>query len=139
MGERMNIENMMLPGGVAAALFILGLFRNSRGYLAVRDALGVASYNLGKAASAAGNSKLKGIYEPIEAVIVDWFLFMAEQMAAGMRNDNPEKLKTHIRRLDGVGSETRKAAVGAKLEEVKLAAATCDVPPEFGRPAEPAK
>ncbi len=115
----MTTQHLIIPGGIAAiALFILGLFRNSKAYTAVRDTLGTFSFNLGKSISSIGNSKLKGVYEPIEAILTDWFLFMAEQMAAGMRNDNPDKLRTYISRLDGVGSETRKAAAEVKLADI---------------------
>ncbi len=114
----MQIQTVAIPGSAAIALFVLGLFRNSKAYTAVRDSLGVASYNLGKSISALGNSKLKGVYEPIEAIVVDWFLFMAEQMGAGLRNDNVEKMQVYAKRLEGVGSETRKAAIDAKIEEM---------------------
>ncbi len=126
------MKEYAIPGGIAAALFILGLFKNSRAYVAVRDTLGVFSYNIGKAASAIGNSRLKGLYEPMEAVLVDWFLFMAEQLAAGLRNDNVEKLKVHRERLEGVGSETRLAAVEEKIQAVEACAppAHCDPPKE---------
>lgn len=111
-------EYIIPGGGAAAVVFIIGLFRGSKLYAAIRDALGVFSFNLGKSISRIGNTRLRGIYEPIEAPAVDFFLFMAEQLGAGLRSDNPEKLKEHKKRLVGVGSTTRKAAIEAKLAQI---------------------
>ncbi len=114
----MTNTHIAISSAAAGTLFILGLFRNSKLYTGVRDTLGTVTYNFFKSVSRLGNSKLSGIYEPIEAIYVDFFLFMAEQAAAGLRSDNPEKLRVYAERLDGVGSETRKAAVEAKLAEI---------------------
>jgi hypothetical protein len=105
--------------GVAACLWVIGLFQGSKAYAGLRNALGKFSENLGRQVSRLGNSRLKGLYEPIESVAVDFFLFMAEQFAVGLRKDNQEEMAKHVERLEGVGSETRAAAIKAKLETSK--------------------
>lgn len=102
------------------AVYILGLFRGSAPYKGLRSALGKFSENLGHSISRIGNSKLKGFYEPIESVLIDFLLFMAEQMAVGLRKDNKEKLYDQAERLSGVESETRLKGILEKIREAKI-------------------
>ncbi len=99
------------------AIYVLGLFRGSTPYRGLRSASGKFSENLGSQVSRLGNSKLKGIYEPIEDVLVDFFLFMAEQFAVGLRKDNPEKMLDQAERLYDVGSKTRLDGIINKMTE----------------------
>ncbi len=99
------------------AIYFLGLFRGSSPYRGLRVALDNFSETLGAQVSRLGNSKLKGIYEPLEDVLVDFFLFMAEQFAVGLRKDNPEKMLDHAERLCDVKSKTRLSAIIAKMTE----------------------
>lgn len=111
------MKEILIPGGAAAVfVFLLGLFKGSKAYANARNALGIASFNLGRQISKIGNTRLAGLWEPIEAIACDFLLFIPEQIAAGLRADNVEKLQEHVERLDGVGSETRKAATEAKID-----------------------
>lgn len=116
----LGIPGVALTGKVLAVtliLFALGMFRGSGPYKTVRNALGKFSENLGVAVSRIGNSKLKGLYEPLEALFIDYWLFMWEQFAVGLRKDNPEKMVEQVERLKGVGSETRIEGIKRKLQE----------------------
>lgn len=103
--------------GAMVSVFIIGLFRGSSAYKGIRNTLGKFSENLGLTVSRLGNSKLKGVYEPIEAVLIDFVLFMAEQFAVGLRADNLDKMAIQADRLEGVGSETRLQAIKSKMED----------------------
>lgn len=107
---------LLSGGGATIALWILGKFKTSDKYAAIRDNLGQASESLGAMVSGLGNSYLKVFWEPLESVLTDWFLFMAEQFAVGMRKDNPVKMQEQVDRLDGVGSVTRMEALKKALE-----------------------
>jgi len=48
---------------------------------------------------------------------VDFFLFQAEQLAAGLRKDNPVALAAQVERLKDVGSENRLAAAQAAVAD----------------------
>lgn len=110
-------------GGATLLLWILGKFKASDKYAAIRASIGTASSDFGAIVSKLGNSYLKVFWEPLETMFTDWFLFMAEQFAVGLRRDNPVKIQEQIGRLEGVGSTKR-------VEAVKQALVEAVVPPQ---------
>jgi hypothetical protein len=102
-------------GLAATVVWAFGLFRSSVWYGKVREAVGRGAEAAGAAVSAIGTTKLKGMWDPIEGVICDFVLFAAEQFSVGLRKDNPEKMATHLDRLESVGSRSRADALAAKL------------------------
>lgn len=112
-----GVKTTLMAIAPIVAVYVLGLFRGSAPYRGLRSALGKFSENLGVQVSRLGNSKLKGLYEPIEDVFVDFWLFMGEQFAVGLRKDNPEKMLEHAERLYDVGSKTRLDGIINKMTE----------------------
>lgn len=101
----------------ALALWALGLFAKSTGYRKAREWLGKAAYRAGAGLSGLATSRLgRPTWGPLEAVLVDFLGFATEQLLAGLRSDNVEKLETQVERLESVGSVTRAQALEEKIE-----------------------
>lgn len=104
----------------ALALWALGLFAKSSAYRKVREWLGKAAYRGGAALSGLATAKLGRVtWGPIEAVLVDFLGFGIEQLLAGLRSDNVEKLETQVERLEAVGSVTRAQALEEKVATLR--------------------
>jgi hypothetical protein len=108
----------ILGGTMAATLaaWFFGKAKHSTWYTHIRARLGMFSLELGCIISKWGNTYLRALWEPLETVVVDWFLFMAEQFAVGMRRDNAVKLQEHLTRLEDVGSQARAEVIREKLD-----------------------
>ncbi len=112
-----------LAGKAAAGVFavwLLGWLRGSKPYKAALGWLGRLVYGAFAALSDVGTSKLgKPTWGPLEGVLTDVLFVVGEQAAAGLRSDNVEKLEAQVERLEAVESETRAAALRAKLEVLR--------------------
>lgn len=107
-------------GLAALGVWALGLFAKSAAYRKVREWLGKAAYKGGAALSGLATSRLgKPTWGPVEAVLTDFLGFAAEQLLAGLRSDNAEKLEAHLERLEAVGSQTRADAIAVKLGKME--------------------
>lgn len=103
-------------GGATALAWILGKFNKSQAYIGFRNTVGTAAARAGELLSKLGNTRLGGLWEPLEFTLTDWILFSLEQFMVGLRKDNPAKIQAQIERLEGVGSETRVEALRKSLE-----------------------
>lgn len=124
----MNLMSVLSSVPVQAGLFALllwslGIFAKSAAYQKSRAAAGRFSFLAGAALSKVGNSRLKGAWQPIENILVDFVGFQIEQLLAGLRDDNVKKMEDQVQRLDQVGSVTRSNALKEKLDLLRDAPA----------------
>jgi hypothetical protein len=104
----------------ALALWALGLFARSAAYRKVREWLGKGAYQAGAALSGLAGTRLgRPTWAPLEAVLTDFVGFGIEQLLAGLRSDNVEKLEAQAERLEAVGSVTRLIAIEEKVATLR--------------------
>ncbi len=100
--------------------YIIGLFSNSSIYLSIRKVIGRISFKAGDMVSGFATSKVgKVVWNPLESVLVDFGLFAIERFAAGLRNDNIEKIQEQVERLKDVGSVFQLEVMEGKLDILK--------------------